>query len=118
MTMKTGAIDPYKTLGLRRGAEHDEIRRAYFRLVREHPPESDPETFKAIRAAYEQLRSSEQRVRTDLYLLQPPPPWRPARVGSGSFDLSLPREAVLAAARALTDLGNDNPRADFRAVHL
>ena len=117
--MQTGTSDPYQILGLRRGAGHDEIRHAYFRLVREHPPERDPEAFKAIRAAYEQLRSSEQKTRTDLYLLQPPPPWEPPlRLRPPAFDLSLPREAVLAAARALTDLGRDNMRDDFRAVHL
>ena len=120
MTMtQTNSGDPYSVLGLKRGAGHEEIRRAYFRLVREHPPETDQEAFKVIRAAYEQLRSGEQRAKTDLYLLQAPPPWQPGmRWRTAAFDLSLPRETLLAAARALTDLSRNDFRDDFRAVHL
>jgi curved DNA-binding protein CbpA len=115
----TKSSDPYTVLGLKRGASHDEIRRAYFGKVREYPPEADPETFKAIRAAYEQLRSSEQRAETDLYLLQTPPPWKPSgRRRPASFDLSLHREELLAAARALTNLALDDFRDDYKSVHL
>jgi len=119
MTTQTGIGNPYKVLGLQRGASHEEIRRAYFRQVREHPPETDPEGFKALRAAYEQLRSAEQRAETDLYLLQAPPPWEPPkRRRQASFDLSLHRQEVLAAAKARTDLARDDFRDDYQAVHL
>jgi curved DNA-binding protein CbpA len=119
MMTQTGIGDPYRVLGLKRGASHEEIRRAYFRQVREHPPETDPEGFKTLRAAYEQLRSAEQRAETDLYLLQSPPPWTPpSRRLPPTFDLSLPRQGVLAAARAYTDLARDDFRDDYRAVHL
>lgn len=114
----TNPGDPYAVLGLKRGAGHDEIRHAYFRQVREHPPETDPEGFKILRAAYEQLRSAEQRAETDLYLLLAPPPWEPPRRRQASFDLSLPRQGVLAAARAHTDLARDDFRDDYEAVHL
>jgi curved DNA-binding protein CbpA len=111
--------DPYRVLGLKRGASHDEIRRAYFRQVREHPPETDPETFKMIRAAYEQLRSAEQRTVTDLYLLQAPPPWEPSkRKRMVEPDLRLHREEVLLTAKALSDLGRDDFRDDYKAIHL
>jgi curved DNA-binding protein CbpA len=119
MTTQTGIGDPYKVLGLKRGASHEEIRRAYFRQVREHPPETDPEGFKALRAAYEQLHSAERRVETDLYLLQAPPPWRqPGRRFLIHPDLSLDRRMILAAARAFTDLARDDFRDDYQAVHL
>lgn len=119
MTTQTGIGDPYKILGLKRGASHEEIRRAYFRQVREHPPETDPEGFKALRAAYEQLRSTEQRTETDLYLLQAPPPWEPPRQRRQvHIDLSLPRQEVLAAAKVLTDLARDDFRDEYQAVHL
>jgi len=120
MTMTTtNTGDPYSVLGLKRGASHDEIRRAYFRNVREHPPETDPETFKAIRAAYEQLRSAEQRTVTDLYLIQSPPPWEPPkRRRAARFDLRLHPQEVLAAAKAFTDLGRDSFRNDYKPVHL
>ena len=116
-TMNTG--DPYSVLGLKRGASHEEIRRAYFRKVREHPPETDPETFKTIRAAYEQLRSAEQRTVTDLYLIQSPPPWEPPkRQHPARFDLRLHPQEVLAAAKAFTDLARDSFRNDYKPVHL
>ncbi len=61
--------DPYKTLGVKRGATEAEIKQAYFALVREHPPERDPDGFKRIRAAYEKLRASSERAETDLFLI-------------------------------------------------
>jgi curved DNA-binding protein CbpA len=120
MTMTMTSGDPYEVLGLKRGASHQEIRRAYFQLVREHPPETDPEAFKAIRAAYEKVRSAEERAETDIYLLKAPPPWHPParRRGPPVLDLSLPREAILAAARARTDLAHDDFRDDYQAVRL
>jgi len=119
MTTQTEIGDPYKVLGLKRGASHEEIRRAYFRQVREHPPETDPEGFKALRAAYEQLRSAGQRAETDLFLLQAPPPWEPPqRRRQATFDLSLHRWELLAAARAFTDLARDDFRDDYQAVRL
>jgi curved DNA-binding protein CbpA len=118
MTTQTGIGDPYKALGLRRGASHAEIRRAYFRQVREHPPETDPDGFKAIRAAYEQLRSAEQRAETDLYLLQAPPPWEAPPRRLAGLDLALHRAELLAAAKAYTDLARDDFRDDYQAVRL
>ena len=119
MTMTTNTSDPYGVLGLKRDASHEEIRRAYFRKVREHPPETDPETFKAVRAAYEQLRSTEQRTVTDLYLLQSPPPWEPPkRRRPAHFDLRLHPDDVLTAAKAFTDLARDSFRDDYKPVRL
>lgn len=46
----------YDILGLEPGASQAEIKKAYFRLVRQHSPESDPEQFQKIREAYEQLK--------------------------------------------------------------
>lgn len=45
----------YRELGLEPGADQAEIKRAYFKLVRQFPPEKDPERFQQIRKAYEQL---------------------------------------------------------------
>jgi curved DNA-binding protein CbpA len=51
--------DPYRVLGLARGASADEVRRAYRRLVKENHPDSAGEKalprFLAIQAAYETL---------------------------------------------------------------
>lgn len=71
--------DPYAVLGLQRGATLREIKRAYFSLVREYPPEEEPESFKIIRAAYEKLRNPDVKSETDLFLFQPPYPWEPRK---------------------------------------
>jgi len=46
----------YQILGLEPGASEIEIKRAYFKLIRKYPPESDPERFQQIREAYEHLK--------------------------------------------------------------
>ena len=61
--------NPYETLGLASTATEAEIKQTYFKLVREHPPERDPEGFKRIRAAYEKLRATGDRVVTDLFMI-------------------------------------------------
>lgn len=48
----------YKILGLEPGASQPEIKKAYFKLIRQHSPESDPEQFQKIREAYEQLKNA------------------------------------------------------------
>src|SRR5215212_1727711 len=52
-------VDPYRTLGLSRGATTDEIRRAYRRLAKANHPDSAGDAalprFLAIQAAYEAL---------------------------------------------------------------
>lgn len=54
--------DPYAVLELDRGANAEDVRRAYLRLVRVHTPEAHPEEFKRVRAAYETLRSPLRRA--------------------------------------------------------
>lgn len=49
----------YEILGLEPGASQVEIKKAYFKLIRQHSPESDPEQFQRIREAYEQLKNAD-----------------------------------------------------------
>ena len=91
--------DPYAVLGIPRRADEGEIKRAYFRLVREYPPERVPEKFQEIRSAYEQLRTSESRAQTDLFLLQPPPDL-PRRRRAG-YDLDVHGEDIISLALEL-----------------
>ena len=51
--------DACKVLGVKSDATPDEIKRAYFRLIRQHTPDRDPEEFQKIRRAYETLRDAE-----------------------------------------------------------
>ena len=46
----------FRELGLEPGASEKEIKRAYFKLVRQFSPEKDPEKFRQIREAYESLQ--------------------------------------------------------------
>ena len=55
----------YEDLGVTPEADEREIKKAYFRLVRKHPPEKDPEKFKLIREAYETLSDPQARSRYD-----------------------------------------------------
>ncbi len=103
--------DPYAALELAPGASAEEVRRAYFRLVRVYTPEVHPEEFKRIRAAYEALRSplrraelalltfDESAAEFDLDLVA-------AAGGEGAFD---PAKLLLAAELSASDLA----RADF-----
>ena len=74
---------PYSVLGVGPDASPSQVRLAYHRQVREHPPERDPEGFKRIREAYETLRSP--RKRAELSLLE-------LRQGPAEFDLDRLRD--------------------------
>jgi hypothetical protein len=79
-----GPITPYAILEVEPDATPDQVRIAYHRKVREHPPERDPEGFKRVREAYDTLRSP--RKRAELTLLE-------LRQGPGEFDLDRLRDA-------------------------
>ena len=61
--------DPHEILGVTQGASEEEIRSRYLDLVRQHPPDRDPERFAAVRQAYEQLRDPVERMRARLFHL-------------------------------------------------
>ncbi len=51
----------YEVLGVSPEASQSEIKKAYFKLVRQYSPEKDPEKFREIRAAYEGLKNMEEK---------------------------------------------------------
>lgn len=115
--MATLYEDPYQILGISRQADEGEIKHAYFRLVRQYPPERDPAMFKRIRAAYEALRDSAKRQESDMRLFQD---WqaRPQTQALEAPDLSLHKEDIIAAARALSDLKRNDWRELFQAIQF
>ncbi len=54
--------DPFEVFGVSPDADDATIRRAYLRLLRLHPPERDPDGFRRIRAAFEAVRSQQDRA--------------------------------------------------------
>jgi DnaJ-class molecular chaperone len=56
----------YQILGIDEAAGDKDIRDRYLELVRQHPPERDPETFQRITRAYEALKDWRGRVRSQV----------------------------------------------------
>jgi DnaJ domain len=72
--------DPYRTLGLERGASIDDVKRAYRRLAKANHPDAAGESalprFLAIQAAYDQIAGPDARTR------------RPGATGAGGSGAS------------------------------
>ncbi|WP_461256899.1 J domain-containing protein, partial [Treponema sp. R80B11-R83G3] len=104
----------YELLNIERGANANEIKRAYFSAVKIHSPDSDPEGFKAIRTAYETLYDPKKRIEYDAYF-----------VTSGNLQNELLAAHELIeenkyrqATDFLTELSEKNPdSADVKRLH-
>ena len=64
-------MDPGEVLGVGQDAGEEEIRAAYVRKVKEHPPDRSPEEFERIRDAYDSLRDPRRRMREKLLSVDP-----------------------------------------------
>ncbi len=61
-------MNPYEVLGIDPAVDDDEeIRKAYLRAVRDHPPDRDGEGFQRVRRAFETLRDRSARVDMKLF---------------------------------------------------
>ena len=58
--------DPFAILDVPEDADDETIKRRYLALVRQHPPEREPERFGEIRAAFEAVESKRDRLRARL----------------------------------------------------
>ena len=67
--------DPATILGVSPDASAAEIRAAYLRKVREHPPDRSPLEFERIRDAYGQLQDPRRRVERELLEADPGAPF-------------------------------------------
>lgn len=112
------ATDPYRVLGLPISATQVEIKRAYFALIRQYPPETEAEKFKLIRAAYEKIKDVQRRVETDIFLPQPPPAWSPPPQTSLHLDTTFHASDALVALRRWGELGRIDFQDDFRDITL
>ena len=66
--------DPRQILGITLEAGDEEIRAAYLRKVKEHPPDRSPREFERVRDAYEELRDPRRRARRLLLSADPAQP--------------------------------------------
>jgi len=65
-------LNCWKVLGIKRTGDIREIKRAYARKLRDHPPEDDPEGFMLLRECYElALKSAEKQNRRAEKLVKP-----------------------------------------------
>jgi curved DNA-binding protein CbpA/ssDNA-binding Zn-finger/Zn-ribbon topoisomerase 1 len=64
-TPMTDSQSHYNTLGVAEDASQDEIKDAFFKLVREHPPEQDPDAYQRLREAYDVLSDPVSRREYD-----------------------------------------------------
>ena len=55
-------MNPYQTLGIPADSNEQTVRQRYLQLVRENPPDRQPQKFAEIHAAYEQLRDPVTRL--------------------------------------------------------
>ncbi len=62
----------YGILGIQEGASTSEIKKAYFRLVKKYSPEKEPERFREIREAYENLKDGLVTQKLDLEIPDDP----------------------------------------------
>jgi curved DNA-binding protein CbpA len=60
-----GSTGLYRVLDVRSDASFEQIKRAYYRSVRDHPPETDAEGFRIVRHAYEILSNPKTRTHYD-----------------------------------------------------
>jgi tetratricopeptide (TPR) repeat protein len=61
------STNPYTVLNLRKGATEEEIKQAYFEMVKRWDPERHTERFMVIQQAYEKLRDPQKRAKEDLF---------------------------------------------------
>jgi curved DNA-binding protein CbpA len=111
------ANDPYLVLGLPKTATQVEIKRAYFALIRQYPPEKEPGKFKIVRTAYEKIKDATRRAETDIFLPQAPPAWQPPQTDLPLDTTFHPSDALL-ALRRWGELGRTDFREDFREIDL
>ncbi len=89
--VESKTTNPWAVLGIAEGANDEEIRRAYMRRIKEHPPDRDPEAFERIRDAYNELKDPFDRF---LKMLESVRPHEPLTRGSDEDEVSPGRSFV------------------------
>ena len=92
--------DPNEILGVGQNASEEEIRRRYLELVRQFPPDREPQRFAEIRHAYDQLRDPVARLEKELFYLESNDTLDPVirEVKSRLRETRIPTQTLLALA--------------------
>ena len=113
-------MNPYQILDIAPDASPAEVKKAYFKLVKQYTPEKDPEKFKTIRHAYEQLKSISARAKIDFDTIKEPSGdflQPPATSTNDLFSPNVSVEDFIAIAEALySDLHKTDFRDDYTPV--
>lgn len=64
--------NPFHVLDLPDDTSDEAVKKAYLRLVRQYPPERDPDRFQEIRSAFETIASQRDRLRFQLFQVSQP----------------------------------------------
>jgi hypothetical protein len=102
--------NPFEVLGVGRDVSDKELKKRYFQLLRQYPPETYPEEFNRVQHAYDELKDPEARQARDREPFdQEPEPYRTRlrdalkQLQGGQVDL---------ARTALKTLVEENPELD------
>lgn len=62
--------DPWEILQIQRGKDAEAITKRYRELIKEHPPEHQPETFQKINAAYRRLTHPDSILEREFFEIE------------------------------------------------
>jgi hypothetical protein len=74
-------MDPREVLGVGPNPSPQELREAYLRKVKEHPPDQSPEEFEKIRDAFNTLNDPRHRIRSLMNSVDPLAPFASLTTG-------------------------------------
>jgi hypothetical protein len=106
-------------LGLDVEFTREQLRRAYLRAVRKHPPERDPDGFQRVRAANELLQLVAKHGAAPSLISEPPPPSQPEQAPSPPEPGADTKNEAAAEAKPppqIPRLTGEDPVADARAL--
>ncbi len=63
--------NPFDVLGVPPGANDEDVRRAYLRLVQKYPPDTAPEKFAELCEANEKIKTEKARLEYKLFSKEP-----------------------------------------------
>ena len=109
-------MNPFDVLGVDETASDAEVKKAYFKMVRQFTPEKHAEQFKHIREAYDLLKDPSRRLEAEVFSFTRPTSG-PTLETTELPPLTLDSTIFLAwVRRTLTDLERTDFTSDFNEI--